>query len=94
MAGVLNELKRRGYVAAAHSGRPDRGVICNHPTGPSLLVCDDGRLELLSGEEVTETFIQSQVPANRIRWRRALPFLALLPLAAFLGLLIVGMIAG
>jgi hypothetical protein len=57
-------------------------------------MCDDGRLELLSGQEGMETFIQSQAPANRIRWHRALPFLALLPLAAFLGLLIVGMIAG
>jgi len=87
---VLRELERHGYVIEPHSAGSPGGAICRHPAAPSLLVFDDGRIELIGGRPA----MSSQVPLNPIRWRRGLLFLALLCVATFLGLLMVGAIVG
>ncbi len=85
---VLQELERHGYVAEPHLAGSPGGVICRHTVAPSLLVCDDGRIELLSGQPDTQALMLSQPPLNRIRWRRSLLFLTLLCVATFVGLLL------
>jgi len=91
---VLRELERHGYVAELHSAGSSGGTICRHPAAPNLLVCDDGRMELLSGQSDRQGFLLSQPPAKRIHRGRALLFLALLGATTFLGLLVVAMILG
>jgi len=91
--GVLKELERHGYVAEPHSAGSSGGTICRHPAAPNLLVCDDGRLELLNVKPNPQ-MIQSQRPLSGIRWRRGMLFLTLLGAATFLGLLVVAMILG
>ena len=88
---VMQELERHGYLA----DRPSAGslTVYRHPTAPSLLVRDDGRLELLSDEPR----IQSQLlqpRAKRIHRGRALLVISLLGATTFLGLLVVAMILG
>ena len=91
---VLQELERHGYVAEPHSAGSSGGTICRHPAAPNLLVCDDGRMELLSGRSDRRGSLLSQPPAKRIHRGRALLFLALLGATTFLGLLVVAMILG
>lgn len=91
---VVRELERHGYVAEPHSAESPGGVICRHAVAPSLLVHDDGRMELLSGQPAMQAVRLSQSSLNPIRWRRALLVLALLCGAAFLGLLMVAMVVG
>ena len=91
---VLRELERYGYVAEPHSAASPNGAICRHPAAPSLLVCDDGRMELLSGRADRLAVMPSQPVPNPIRRARALLFLALLCITSFLGLLLVAMVVG
>src|SRR3954464_12057119 len=84
---ALQELERHGYVADPHLAELPRGSVYRHPVAPSLLVRDDGRVELLSGQPDTHP----QPRMNGVRWRRGLAFLALLGAATFAGLLVVAM---
>ena len=92
--GVLQELERHGYVAEPHSAGSPGGTICRHPAAPDLLVCDDGRMELLSGQADTQALLLSQPPLKRIHRGRALLFVTLLCVTTFIGLLVVAMIVG
>jgi hypothetical protein len=92
--GVLQELERHGYVAEPLSARSPGVTICRHPAAPNLLVRDDGRIELLSDQPDTQGLLLSQPPVKRIHRGRALLFLTLLCVTAFLGLLVVAMIVG
>ena len=91
---VVRELERHGYVAEPNPAGSPGGSICRHPAAPSLLVCDDGRIELLSGQPVTQPLVLSPLSPNRIRWRRSLLFLTLLGVATFLGLILVALVVG
>jgi hypothetical protein len=91
--GVLQELERQGYVAEPHSAVSPSGMICRHPAAPDLLVCDDGRIELLRSQPNAQNLLLSQ-PLKRIHRGRTLLILALLCGATFLGLLVVAMIVG
>ena len=91
---VVQELERQGYVAEPDLSGSLGGVICRHPAAPSLLVRDDGRLELLSGQPDAQAFQRSQPPLKRVHWGRGLIFLTLLCATTFLGLLVVAMIVG
>jgi hypothetical protein len=92
-ARVLQELEKQGYAIEPTSAPSLGGTICRHPVAPALLVCDDGRLELLNVKPNPQ-MIQSQRPLSGIRWRRGMLFLTLLGAATFLGLLVVAMILG
>ena len=92
--GILNELERHGYLVERQSAAAAGGTICRHPGAPDLLVRDDGRIELLSGQAYAHRPLRRQEPAKRIHWGRGLLFVALLGVIAFVGLLIFGMIAG
>src|SRR4051794_39089163 len=48
--GVLQELERHGYVAEPPTAGSGSVTICRHAAAPNLLVRDDGRIELLSGQ--------------------------------------------
>ena len=89
---ILRDLERQGYVAEPHLAGSPGGVICRHPVAPSLLVCDDGRIELPKGQPDTQALVFSQPPLNRIHWRRALLVLALLCVATFMGLLMMALV--
>ena len=91
---VLRELERHGYVAEQHLAGSPGGAVYRHPVAPSMLVWDDGRIELLGGEPDPQDLGYSQRPAKRIRWDRSLLFLALLGVTVFLGLLVVAMVVG
>jgi|SRR5436190_23192024 len=91
---ALRELEKHGYVADPYLAELPRGSVYRHPVAPSLLVRDDGRLELLSGQPDPQPLTASQPRSNGIRWRRGLVFLALLGAATFVGLLLVAMILG
>ena len=90
---AVQELERHGYVAEPQPSGSLGGVICRHAVAPSLLVGDDGRVEVLGGQPARHALAPSP-PQNRIRWRRTLLFLALLGLVTFLGLLAVGIVVG
>src|SRR4051812_32849042 len=75
---ALQELESHGYVADPHLAELPRGSVYRHPAAPSLLVRDDGRVELLSGQSDTQPLRPSQPRVNGIRWRRGLAFLTLL----------------
>jgi hypothetical protein len=92
MAGVVQELQRHRYVADPHL-EGTGGTICRHPSAPTLLVRDDGRIELVGGQRASDAVVHLP-PAKRIRWGRSVVFLALIGAAAFLGLLVVAMIVG
>jgi hypothetical protein len=89
---VLQELERHGYVAEPHLAGSPGGAIYRHPAAPSLLVRDDGRIELLSGQPVTQPLMVSQPPLKRILWGRSMLFLAFLCVATFVGLLFVALV--
>ena len=91
---VVQELESYGFLAEAPLARSSGATLCRLPGGPSLLVCDDGRLELLSRQPGTHAVMHSQSAAKPIRWGRTLLFLALLCATALLGLLLVAMIVG
>jgi len=93
-ARVLQELERQGYVVEPTSAPSLGGTICRHPVAPALLVCGDGRIELLNVRPNPQMMIDPQPPLNGIRWRRGMLFLTLLGAATFLGLLVVAMILG
>ena len=89
---VVQELERHGYVAEPNpAGSPGRAIY-RHPVAPSLLVCDDGRIELPGGQPATQALMLSQPPLKRIRWRRSLLFLTFLCVATFVGLLFVALV--
>lgn len=91
---AVRELERHGYVAEPNFAGSPGGAICRHPVAPSLLVGDDGRIELVRGQPDTRGRALARPSQNSIRWRRALIFLALLGGASFLGLLMVAMVVG
>jgi hypothetical protein len=91
---VVEELERHGYVAEPPPAGSSGVAICRHPAAPSVLVCDDGRMELLSGQPEIQPLTASPPPARRIHWGRATLFLAILGATTFLGLLVVAMIVG
>ena len=91
---VLQELERHGYIAECLSGGLSGRVIYRHPSAPSLLVCDDGRLELVSDHLHAQGMMTSPQPVKRIHWDRAVVVIALLGFVSFLGLLVVAMVVG
>ena len=93
-ARVLQELERQGYVIEPPSAPPSRDAICRHPVAPSLLVKEDGQLELLNVQPHPQSFHSASPPLKRIHWPRGLLFLAVLGVVTFLGLLVVAMIVG
>ena len=91
---ALQELERHGYVADRHLADLPRGSVYRHPVAPSLLVRDDGRVELLSSQPEAQSHKFSRPRRNGIRWTRGLAFLTLLGAATFVGLILVAMIVG
>ena len=91
---ALQELERHGYVADPHLADLPRGSVYRHPVAPSLLVRDDGRVELLSSQPDMQPHRGYRPRANSIRWTRGLAFLTLLGAATFVSLLVIAMIVG
>src|SRR6478672_9493333 len=77
-AKVLQELERHGYVAEPHSASAPGGAVYRHPAAPRLLVDDDGRIELLSGQPDTRRAVLPHARTNPVRWGRAMVFFTLL----------------
>jgi hypothetical protein len=91
---VGRDLERHGYVADPYATDAGGGALYRHAVAPSLIVHDDGRIELPSGQRTAQSLLPAQLERKRIRWRRALPFLALLCAAIFLGLIATALIVG
>jgi hypothetical protein len=91
---VLSELERHGYVVEPHSASSANGAICRHPEAPTLMVTEEGQLELVEGEPVNRISMPPQIAGSRIHHGRALLILTLLAVATFVGLLFVAMIVG
>jgi ABC-type Fe3+-siderophore transport system permease subunit len=91
---VLQELEKHGYVVEPHDVGSGFVALCRHPAAPSMLVGEDGRLQLLEGQPYPQARTLSQFPVDRIRWPRVLLFIAVLAVIAFVGLLLVGMLVG
>ena len=92
--GVVGELQRHGYVADTYSTEPGGGVLFRHAAAPSLIVHDDGRIELPSGQPMAQSLSAVTPRSTRIRWSRTLLFLALLGMTVFLGLIVTALIVG
>ena len=91
---VVQELERHGYVVDPNAAGSPGLTIYRHSAAPSLMVCDDGRLELPGGQPHTQTVMLWQAPTKRVHWGRGLLFLTLLGATTFVGLLIVAMVVG
>jgi len=91
---VVRELERHGYVADPYSTEEDGGALFRHAAAPSLIVHHNGRIELPTGQRVSQGFLPLQPPRKRIRWTRTLLFLAMLGAMAFVGLIVTALIVG
>ncbi len=91
---VARELERHGYVADRYSTEPSAGALFRHAVAPSLILHDDGRIELPSGQRTNQALLPAGARPTRIRWSRTLLFLALLCATIFLGLIVTALIVG
>lgn len=91
---VVRELEKHGYVADPYSTEPNGGALFRHAAAPSLIVHDDGRIELPAGQRPSHPLVPVRPPSNRIRWTRTLIFFALLCGTIFLGLIVTALIVG
>lgn len=91
MDNVVRELERHGYVADPYSMDPGAGALFRHAAAPNLVVHEDGRIELPSGQLATQSLLP---PPARIRWRRTLLVVTLLCAAIFMGLIVTALIVG
>lgn len=91
---ALQELERHGYVAHPQVTEWPAGIMLRHPVAPDLLVCDDGRIELPSGQSIKHMPLQSPPARKKIRWGRTLMIATLLFVSALLGLILMVLIVG
>jgi hypothetical protein len=87
---TVRELELHGYVVDLASDVSAGGTLCRHAAAPSLLVWDDGRIELPAGQRTAPS--PAKPPQTGVRLGRTMLFVALLCGAILTGLILTALI--